>query len=150
MSDCKRPTILLKYYKAGASFLLPPASLDLISLLLKRTEVKLQKTYSHREEQITPSDSSFSLSPADFLSWDCCSDRQNPLRLVLWRGIESTFLPSSLTRQNDSFSYYCDEPVKPTMQSMMGCKQWHFRANVFILENNAASWILRIIGKLDS
>lgn len=132
------------------AFSLSPASLGLISLLLKRTEVKLQRTTSQREEHLTPSDSSLSLSPVHFLSWDCCSDRQNPLRLVLRYGIESTLLPSSLTCQDDSFSYYCNEPVKPTMQSMIGCKQWDFRANVLLLENNAASGILRITGKLNS
>lgn len=41
---------------------LPPASLGLIFLLLKRTEVKLKRTYSH-EEHITPSEC-VSLAPS--------------------------------------------------------------------------------------
>lgn len=55
--DCLQPTNNPPQIVQSRCFLfLPPASLGLISLLLKRTEVKLQRTYSHGEH-ITPSDS---------------------------------------------------------------------------------------------
>lgn len=147
--DCLQPTNNPPQILQSRCFLfLPPASLGLISPLLKRTEVKLQRTYSHGEH-IAP----LSLPPScslPLLGLLFRPTQPTQTRPVVWDRVDVSPLSSSLTRQNDSFSYYCNEPVKPALQSMMACKQWNFRANVFILENTAVSLILRIIGKLIS
>lgn len=64
--DCLQPTNNPQILQSRRFLFLPPASLGLISPLLKRTEAKLQRTYSH-EEHITPSDS-LCLAPSVLLT----------------------------------------------------------------------------------
>lgn len=109
------------------------------SYLLRKEIIQLRKSSSRSDEHIISPKSSLLLSPAPFLCWDCKPDHRRPLRLVLWCGIEA---PLPRLAKMIHFSV-----ITMSLWNQL-CNLWwvwnqrrHWGANVFILENNAVSWV---------